>query len=131
MNLERVLKIEKGKVYLKTKNGAWKRFDTIFKDFQDEYIITLKPKRFQVDGKYVWASTPMGKSQDECWIYARLSLKDQEESLIFEVVENHFDENGMIMDKEKIIQIAQIIRQNKDCREMVKTELLNLKLKGE
>lgn len=129
MNLEKVLKIEKGRAYLKTRNGVWKKFDTVFKDFQDEYTIKLKPKRFQADGKYVWAATPMGKDQDECWIYAKLSLKNQEESLIFEVVETHFEENGMIIDKKRINQIAQKIWQNKDCRQMIKAELLDLKLK--
>jgi hypothetical protein len=120
MDIE-VVKMEKGGIYLKTKNGVWKRFDTVFKDFLDEYIIKLKPKRFRVDGEYVWASTPMGKNQDECWIYAGLSPKDREESLIFEVVETHFDENGIVMDKERIAQIAQVIRQNKDYRKMIKT----------
>lgn len=130
MDIEKVLKTEKGKVYLRMANGAWKRFDTALRDFQEEYIIKLKPKRFRVDGKYVWASTPMGKDQDECWIYARLSPADREQSLIFEVVEDHFGEKGMIIDKERIRQIAQVIWQNKDCREIIKAELIDLKKGG-
>ena len=120
MYLERVFREERGRIYLRKNNGGWKRFENILKDFQDEYIIKLKKRKFRADGKYVWVATPMGQCQDECWIYAKLSPEDQEQSLILEVIETHFEDNDIISDNEIIREIAQEIWQNKDWREIVK-----------
>lgn len=75
----------------------------------------------------------MGKNSDEIWIYAKLPQKEIEKTLIFEIVGIHY-EYDKAMKGEKgdslLEEISQKIWQNKDCRQMIKTELLNLRLKG-
>lgn len=131
MDIEKFLRIEKGKVYLKTTNGLWKKFDNILKNIQSEKVIKLKKKRFRVNGKLAWGGRNMGKDGGEIWIYAKLSTEEIEKTLIYEIAGLHYEDAGIIKIRENgkfLEEIAQKIWQDENCRLMVKDVLINLNL---
>lgn len=125
--IKKFLKMEGEKVYLAKKNGARKRFENILRDFLERYTIKLKQRRFLADGQYRWAASPMGKYQDECWIYGQLSLENQAQSLIFEVLHTYFLDEGRIdIGEQQIAEFSKIIWQNQNCQRMAREALSSL-----
>lgn len=122
MNIEKFLRVERGNIYLKATNGTWKRFDNILRDVLDQKVVKLKQRRFRVNGILSYGGCWMGGDGDEIWIYAKLSRKEIEKTLIHEILEDHFGDAEVMENNEyQIEEITEKIWQNKKCREEIRT----------
>jgi hypothetical protein len=132
VNLDRILKAERGRIYLKTKNGFWKRFDKIVKEILEENYIKLKRRKFRVNGQSAWGGRRMGNG-DEIWIYTKLPRKEIEKTLIYEIAGIHYEDSEVKIrigqTRNPLEEIAEVIWQNKDCRKLIRSEL-DVELKG-
>lgn len=61
MKIEEFLRMEREKIYLKTANGMWKKFDNVLKDVLSEKVIKLKKRRFQVHGRLLGEFVTKGR----------------------------------------------------------------------
>ncbi len=127
MNKERFLRIKNGRVYLKSKNNTWKRFDNVLEEVLEEYTIRLKKRRFRVNGRCALGGRNMGKNDDQIWLYAKLTTREIERTLIYEIVGIFYEDKGTI-DVEKdnsdlLEEIAQRIWEDRSCHSMIRNVL--------
>ena len=125
MSIEKFLRIEKGKIYLKAINGTWKRFDNVLGDILCQKDVKLKQRRFRVNGIFADGGCWMGRDGDEIWIYAKLSQEEKEKTLIHEILEDHFVDDVDVMgnNEDLIEEITKKIWENKKCRKEIRDVL--------
>ena len=120
MYLERVLKEERGKVYLRKNNGSWKKFENVVKSTFEYYRLKFKKRKFKVGGQSGHiGGCFMGRGKDEIWIYEKLPLDEKEEILIHEIIHPH-------LAGEELKQLPKSFRDNKDLIENLIDEMAEI-----
>lgn len=123
MDIKEFFRTEGQRIYLKTSNGCWKRFENVLADILADKVIKLKKRKIRLYGKPVLGAGCMGKRENEIWIYAKLPQEEKEKTLIHEITELHFDETEVTGGDDKLIEeITQKIWQNLKCREEIRKE---------